>query len=337
MGCDMKIWKLAVLPLAGVAFSAPAWATPEEVIGTVKAANPTAAVLHYDNKDVTKVTTTTIRTPNYVTVTTPVYKTVSQPVYNAAGKLIGYKSVQVQTGTVTTQKLVGYTTTVKKDAVITPASRIYTATTGTTAAPVAAIANINLPTYRNTTAPVTGKQNALLTISAVSNASPVLSGYTFSQPVGSGYIQISLAKSVRAVNAAGKAYGSALTNLLRITFNNAVLTGDTRTNLWTLSSDDKIGGLTFSSSFFDTSYATNSSSYSFEFDGLASKLGIAPLTATYNSVTGSPSLSSFTSTLKGSISAAVPEPATWAMMIVGFGLIAATMRRRRVETLASMA
>ena len=31
----------------------------------------------------------------------------------------------------------------------------------------------------------------------------------------------------------------------------------------------------------------------------------------------------------GSIPSAVPEPATWAMMIVGFGLAGAAMRRRR--------
>ncbi|MGL6042555.1 MAG: PEPxxWA-CTERM sorting domain-containing protein, partial [Sandaracinobacteroides sp.] len=29
----------------------------------------------------------------------------------------------------------------------------------------------------------------------------------------------------------------------------------------------------------------------------------------------------------------VPEPATWGMMILGFGLVGATMRRRRAGTL----
>jgi hypothetical protein len=34
------------------------------------------------------------------------------------------------------------------------------------------------------------------------------------------------------------------------------------------------------------------------------------------------------------IGAAVPEPATWAMMIVGFGGVGALMRRRRVTAFA---
>ena len=34
--------------------------------------------------------------------------------------------------------------------------------------------------------------------------------------------------------------------------------------------------------------------------------------------------------IRGQINAPVPEPATWAMMIAGFGLMAGTMRRRRV-------
>lgn len=36
-----------------------------------------------------------------------------------------------------------------------------------------------------------------------------------------------------------------------------------------------------------------------------------------------------------SVRAAVPEPATWAMMLLGFGAIGATMRRRRMNALAA--
>ena len=36
-----------------------------------------------------------------------------------------------------------------------------------------------------------------------------------------------------------------------------------------------------------------------------------------------------------SLTAAVPEPATWGMMIVGFGAMGATLRRRRTATTVS--
>ena len=45
-----------------------------------------------------------------------------------------------------------------------------------------------------------------------------------------------------------------------------------------------------------------------------------------------------TSTYSGSISfAAVPEPATWAMMLLGFGAIGFALRRRRAPVLAQVA
>ncbi len=37
----------------------------------------------------------------------------------------------------------------------------------------------------------------------------------------------------------------------------------------------------------------------------------------------------------GSTDAAVPEPATWAMMIAGFGAVGATLRRRRTAAAAA--
>ncbi len=53
-------------------------------------------------------------------------------------------------------------------------------------------------------------------------------------------------------------------------------------------------------------------------------------------VNGNGTISAFgpaTSSRLGAV-AAVPEPSTWAMMLVGFGGIGATMRRRRRQTLA---
>lgn len=41
--------------------------------------------------------------------------------------------------------------------------------------------------------------------------------------------------------------------------------------------------------------------------------------------------------LNSTITAAVPEPSTWAMMLIGFGAIGASMRRRRLTAIAQMA
>lgn len=46
---------------------------------------------------------------------------------------------------------------------------------------------------------------------------------------------------------------------------------------------------------------------------------------------------SFGNVLLSSVAYAVPEPATWAMMLIGFGAIGLTMRRRRKPVLAQLA
>ncbi|MBM6577877.1 PEPxxWA-CTERM sorting domain-containing protein [Microvirga sp. SRT01] len=54
---------------------------------------------------------------------------------------------------------------------------------------------------------------------------------------------------------------------------------------------------------------------------------------------GGPNNSYFndSTTFSGTISGAVPEPATWAMMIGGIGMVGGAMRRRRVSTKVSFA
>lgn len=44
---------------------------------------------------------------------------------------------------------------------------------------------------------------------------------------------------------------------------------------------------------------------------------------------------SFTANLTGTFAAAVPEPATWAMLIAGFGMVGVSMRRRRTMATAA--
>lgn len=64
----------------------------------------------------------------------------------------------------------------------------------------------------------------------------------------------------------------------------------------------------------------------FNFTGLQRTAGIFSLTAQGNNVT------SFSASV-----AAVPEPATWAMMLMGFGMVGAAMRYRRRTTKVAFA
>jgi hypothetical protein len=59
------------------------------------------------------------------------------------------------------------------------------------------------------------------------------------------------------------------------------------------------------------------------------------LSLSFNSTGGSPYSAS--ATLSVPPAGAVPEPASWALMIVGFGLIGGAMRRRKVKTSVSFA
>ena len=56
----------------------------------------------------------------------------------------------------------------------------------------------------------------------------------------------------------------------------------------------------------------------------------ASLTVQFNSTGGSPFATSATLAVPAAGSGAVPEPASWAMMVVGFGMLGAVMRQRKV-------
>ena len=61
------------------------------------------------------------------------------------------------------------------------------------------------------------------------------------------------------------------------------------------------------------------------------------LTLSFNSTGGSPYSASATLSVPPAGAGAVPEPASWALMIGGFGMVGGAMRRRKVNTRVSFA
>lgn len=72
------------------------------------------------------------------------------------------------------------------------------------------------------------------------------------------------------------------------------------------------------------------------FSFIAPSAGMYNFTMSYGECCGPPARLAFT--LNGApVGGAVPEPATWAMMLLGFGGIGMAMRRRRARSLAQIA
>ncbi|MDZ4375013.1 MAG: PEPxxWA-CTERM sorting domain-containing protein [Phenylobacterium sp.] len=109
-----------------------------------------------------------------------------------------------------------------------------------------------------------------------------------------------------------------LANLLTVEFSGAELFG-AGTAASFLNSDPVPGSITYTSAFIDFSDAT-AADFSLSFSGLSSTFGSPAWTAD--------SVGTFASDSRG-IPGAIPEPATWGLMIMGFGGMGAIMRQRR--------
>jgi len=86
--------------------------------------------------------------------------------------------------------------------------------------------------------------------------------------------------------------------------------------------DNSISTITYTSDYFDF---TDASDYDFAF----SLTGTSTKVVTPGGEAGPGTYVSFKAGGTGSFAAAVPEPDQWAMLLVGFGLVGSTMRRRR--------
>jgi len=125
---------------------------------------------------------------------------------------------------------------------------------------------------------------------------------------------------------------SGKTNLLTATFTNGAL------NVTPLGSknvgfavtdgeqqfDNSISTITYTSDYFDF---TDAKDYDFAFSVTGTTTTV--MTPSGQDNVGPGTYKNFKASGPGSFAAAVPEPDQWAMLLVGFGLVGSTMRRRR--------
>ena len=325
----------SAIALAAIAVASPAAAAnkpagPVHAIATfhqapTKKGGAPAKSLLYKNEDVVKTTTTTTKTPVYATVTVPVYTTVKTPVYDAKGKLTGYTSTKVQTGTTTQQKLTGYNVVTTKSTAVTPRTRLYTTDGSSTAAATPVVFDYTHAPAGSFAAALTGDQNALFSLSTTSTSAPVLSNGVFTQAFGPGSLSF-----IRTTPLTG-AGGTPLSNLLTVGFDSLTLTARAGGTQYWLTAKTPENGIGYTSDFLRFTFPGQDSAFEFSLLGWGgSGFAIAALDPALTNVTGARTLNTFRSNAQGVLSAsAVPEPATWALMILGFGMVGGALRRRR--------
>jgi hypothetical protein len=162
----------------------------------------------------------------------------------------------------------------------------------------------------------------------VSTVAPTLTGATFSQ-LFDGSLSFTRTTPLYRPDALGHATGAALTNLLTITFTNAVLTGSANGVTIGLAGNTPASTINFTSDFRKFSNADWLTNFDFAIAGNAASATIAraPVDLTLTNVTGTRSLNSFRVNTTGTFAASVvPEPAGWAMMLLGFAAIGVARR-----------
>ena len=273
---------------------------------------------YYKNSDITKTTSVTVRTPKVTTVTTTV------PKLDRNGKQIVIKGVPQFTTKVTTTTT--YTSVTTKSTKITPKAQLYS-TSGTGSVFATPLVNFSylVPLAPHYLGALNGVQNARFSLSAVSTFAVETNGLNLSQIFDSGTISFARATPAHAVR--GTFTGPDQSNLLSISFANAVLTTRAGSSTFTLSASTPTSTVVFSSDFLNFTNSANNG-FSLAFNAASPVLSIAPTDPTSTNVTGGHSFVTTRANFSGQFSASsVPEPAAWSLLIAGFAMIG--LRRRR--------
>ena len=162
---------------------------------------------------------------------------------------------------------------------------------------------------------------ATLTNFTLNASVPTLTGFTAGSPFSISGVSGSFSFTALAPVTVGMNTG---VNILTAAFTNATLAGTFGSSSISLSGNDSVGTLIYSSDFLDFS---NVDSVAFALTGnTTNPLSVSP--------TGR--LATFRSSVNGNFASnpppslpIVPEPETWAMLVIGFGLVGVTMRRRK--------
>jgi hypothetical protein len=224
---------------------------------------------------------------------------------------------------------------------ITPKSELFTTSDANSTTPGSTAVKFLLDVESGPFAAIfANPQDALFTFSAVSTHAPVLSDGLFTQIFDSGTLSFTRTSPLYTLDAFGNPTGDALTNLLTISFTNAVLTASAGGLTMAFTADTSDSTISYTSDFRTFTSAEEEAAFNFAISGAdaSSPIARAPVDPALTHVTGTRSLNSFRASTTGTFAAPpIPEPQSWALFLIGFGAIGAMRRavprRRRPDRL----
>jgi hypothetical protein len=199
---------------------------------------------------------------------------------------------------------------------------LYTISSSNASAPGAATVNFS---FLNPTLNALGALAATLTVNATSSQPAVpISSFLTEQGLTGTFAFTYAGSTPLVVGQTSYAPGA---NLLSGTFTNGTIVGATGGRAGTFSASTGAGSvITMVSDFLDLSAAGNHDL----------TIGLSSMTAPLGASSAQSALNTFRAATGGSFSsdsalvtAAIPEPASWALMVTGFGALGVAVRRRR--------
>jgi hypothetical protein len=277
---------------------------------TIGTRTSTPKIVSLRNLDTLKTTSVTTKTPIY------------GPLLDKKGMVIG-------------TKIVGYNSTTVKSTVVTPKSQIYS-TSGSSTAFATPIVDFDflVPVSGPFQSLLKGAQKAYFSLNAFSTEAPrkMVHGSTtiYSQAFGPGMISFTRTAPIQLYTQNGKLNGPARSNLLTVTFDVAKLETFGSTTMFSLIGSTPNQNLVYKSDFLGFDNATDFD-FSLTMTAASPGLTLAAINPALTNVTGARSLNTTRATVTGGFAAnSVPEPQSWALMMLGMGMVGAALRRRAV-------